>query len=142
MLTVRLAESEADVDTCLRLRWTVFVEEQGVPPSFEVDEHDASGAVHALALRNGVPCGTGRFVLARGVARIGRMAVIDDARGMGAGSALLRFLEEEARKRGARDFVLSAQVGARRFYERHGYVARGAEFEDAGIQHIEMTRPA
>lgn len=142
MLTVRLAESKGDLDTCLRLRWTVFVEEQGVPPSLEVDEHDASSAVHALAFWKGVPCGTGRFVLAQGVARIGRMAVVDDVRRKGAGAALLRFLEEEARKRGARQFLLWAQVGARRFYERHGYAARGPEFEEAGLRHIEMTRSA
>ncbi|HWE22707.1 MAG TPA: GNAT family N-acetyltransferase, partial [Myxococcales bacterium] len=84
MVQVRLAESEADRRTCLRLRWTVFVEEQNVPPSLEVDEHDASNAVHALALLDGVPAGAGRFVFVQsGVAQIGRMAVIDDARGKG-----------------------------------------------------------
>ena len=61
MIEVRLAEKEAERRTCLRLRWTVFVEEQSVQPSLEVDEHDSSGAVHALALLDGVPAGTGRL---------------------------------------------------------------------------------
>src|SRR6267143_2101820 len=101
MIEVRRAEKEADRRVCLRLRWTVFVEEQNVPASLEVDAHDSAGAVHALALLDGVPAGTGRFVFDRpGVARIGRMAVVGDARGKAIGTALLRFLEDEARKQG------------------------------------------
>ena len=143
MIQVRLAESEADRRTCLRLRWTVFVEEQNVPPSLEVDEHDAAGAVHALASLEGVLAGTGRFVLVEpGVAQIGRMAVVDDARGKGVGLALLRFLEEEARRRGAKRLTLNAQVSAREFYEKAGYQAAGAIFDDAGIPHVPMDRPA
>ena len=143
MIEVRLAEKEADRRACLRLRWTVFVEEQNVPPSLEVDEHDSAGAVHALALLDGVPAGAGRLVLVEpGVARIGRMAVVDDARGNGIGTALLRFLEDEARKRGAKLFTLNAQVSARRFYEKAGYQAVGAIFDDANIPHVRMDRTA
>src|SRR5690242_11726623 len=143
MVEVRLAEKEADRRTCLRLRWTVFVEEQNVPPSLEIDEHDATDAVHALALLDGVPCGAGRFVLVGpALARIGRMAVIDDARGRGVGRALLRFLEEEALRRGAKAFTLNAQVSARRFYEKAGYEAIGAVFDDADIPHVRMDRRA
>ncbi|HXN83118.1 MAG TPA: GNAT family N-acetyltransferase [Myxococcales bacterium] len=147
---VRLADAAADRETCLRLRWTVFVEEQGVPPSLEQDEHDAPGAaaVHALAEVESprgqpVPAGTGRFTWAApGVAKIQRMAVIDDARGQGVGAQLLRFLEDEARKRGARRFTLDAQVAARGFYERAGYRASGGFFHDAGIPHVAMNREA
>jgi predicted GNAT family N-acyltransferase len=143
MVEVRLAESEADRRTCLRLRWTVFVEEQNVPPSLEVDEHDAADAVHALALLDRVPAGTGRFVLVEpGVAQIGRMAVVDDARGKGVGIALLRFLEAQARSRGAKQLTLNGQVSARRFYEKAGYQANGGIFDDAGIPHVRMDRPA
>ena len=141
MVEVRLAETDADRRACLRLRWTVFVEEQNVPPSLEVDEHDASAAVHALALLRGVPAGAGRFVFVEpGLARIGRMAVVDDVRGRGVGAALLRFLEAEALERGARRFTLNAQVSARGFYEKAGYRAVGEIFDDAGIPHVRMDR--
>lgn len=143
MIQVRPAESAKDIDTCLRLRWTVFVEEQNVPPSQEVDAHDRADAVHALAALDGVPCGTGRFVfVAPGVAKIQRMAVIDDVRKRGVGRALLRFLEAEARRRGASQLILWAQTQARAFYEKEGYAARGGEFDDAGIPHVEMHKPA
>jgi predicted GNAT family N-acyltransferase len=142
MVNVRLAESEQDRKLCLSLRWTVFVEEQGVAPSMEVDEHDRKDAVHALALWNGVPAGTGRIVLEDpATAKIGRMAVIDDVRGRGVGRALLAFLEEQARARGAKKLVLWAQVQARPFYEKAGYRTVSEEpFDDAGIAHVAMEK--
>ena len=142
MTDVRLAQTPKDVQTCLRLRWTVFVEEQGVRPSDELDEHDHKGAVHALAVLDGVPCGAGRFVFTEpGVAKIQRMAVIDDVRGRGVGKALLAFLEAEARQRGASRLTLWAQVRARPFYEKAGYVPVGDEFDDGtGIPHQRMDK--
>ena len=143
MIEVRLATTPADVERCLRLRWTVFVEEQGVRPSDELDAHDRTDAVHALAALDGVPCGAGRFVFVEpGMAKIQRMAVVDDVRGRGVGRALLEFLEDEARRRGATAFTLGAQVHARAFYEKAGYRAHGPEFDDAGIAHVAMSKPA
>jgi predicted GNAT family N-acyltransferase len=143
MIEVRLALTAEAIETCLRLRWTVYVEEQGVRPSEEVDEHDRTDAVHALALVDGVPSGTGRFIFEEpGRAKIQRMAVIDDVRGRGIGRALLDFLEAEARTRGARTFTLGAQVRARPFYEKAGYTAVGEVFDDARIPHVRMDKQA
>jgi predicted GNAT family N-acyltransferase len=36
--------------------------------------------------------------------------------------------------------MLNAQVGAIAFYERHGFVAYGDAFDDAGIAHRAMAR--
>jgi predicted GNAT family N-acyltransferase len=143
MIEVRLAQSAKELEQCLRLRWTVFVEEQGVRPSLELDGLD-SQAVHALALLDGIPCGAGRCVfVAPGVAKIERMAVIDDVRGQGVGTALLRFLEDDARRRGATRLTLSAQVPAVAFYEKAGYSACGAPFDDGtSILHVSMEKSA
>jgi len=143
MIGVRVARTPEEVQQCLRVRWTVFVEEQGVRPSDEQDAHDQDDAVHALATLDGVPCGAGRLTFtAPSVAKIERMAVVDDARGKGVGAAMLRFLEAEARRRGAKRLTLNAQVSARRFYEKAGYRAAGAVFDDAGIPHVRMERQA
>ena len=144
MVNVRLAESTRDREICLSLRWTVFVEEQGVPPSMEVDEHDRSDAVHALATWNGVPAGTGRFVPeGKGAAKIGRMAVVDDVRGHGIGHALLAFLEERAKATREGKLGLWSRVSARPFYEKAGYrVVSEKPFDDAGIPHVAMEKQA
>ena len=147
MIEVRLAQTARDVEQCLRLRWTVFVEEQGVRPSDELDAHDKT-AVHALAVMDGVPCGAGRLIFtAPGVARIQRMAVIDDVRGKGVGKALLYFLEEQARNKGAKKLTLNAQVAAKPFYEKAGYTASGGVHggvhdDGTGILHQEMQKSA
>ena len=144
MIEVRVAQARRDIEQCLRLRWTVFVEEQGVRPSDELDAHDSGDAVHVLASLAGVPCGAGRLIFtAPGVAKIERMAVIDDVRGRGVGRALLAFIEEEARRRGATKLTLYAQVRARSFYDKAGYLAVSREFDDGtGIPHLRMEKNA
>ena len=117
------------------LRFAVFVEEQKVPVEIELDSFDAL-SVHAVAFdANGDAIGTGRL-LPDG--HIGRMAVAQAARGNGVGSALLRSLMDEARRRGHAQTVLSAQTHATEFYRKHGYSAYGDAYDDAGIPHVDM----
>ena len=118
-----------------KIRIEVFVEEQGVPAELEFDQMDPV-SVHALAAQAaGEALGTGRL-LPDG--RIGRMAVVQQARGTGVGSALLLALMQAARQRGHREVELFAQVAAQPFYRRFGFVAFGSQFDDAGIAHIAM----
>jgi YbgC/YbaW family acyl-CoA thioester hydrolase len=124
------------------VRTEVFIEEQAIPIEMEWDEGDAN-CVHALALnRFGVPLATGRLLpQERGVARIGRMAVVKTLRGSGVGRAVLDALMRVAKARGDTEVRLHAQTSARAFYARAGFTPLGSEFEEAGIPHIEMTRP-
>ncbi len=119
-----------------RIRTIVFVQEQGVPVEIEMDDKDAAG-VHALAYVAGRAVGTGRL-LPDG--HIGRMAVLQESRAHGVGGAILASLVQEARRRGMKEVVLSAQTHALGFYRRHGFRAVGAIFEEAGIPHQEMRR--
>lgn len=126
------------------LRRQVFIEEQGIDPALEWDECDAV-ALHAVAQnRLGQVIAAGRLLPAvDGRARIGRMAVDRGLRGGGGGSfgaAVLRELEAAAHARGDAEIALHAQRSAERFYARAGYVPVGAEFEEAGIAHIEMRK--
>ena len=118
------------------IRFTVFVEEQGVPRDIELDELDAR-SVHAVAFHDGTAVGTGRL-LPDG--HIGRMAVLKAWRGRGAGSRILDKLLAQARARGERAVALSAQVHAVRFYRAHGFVEEGGEYLDAGIRHQAMRK--
>ena len=123
------------------VRAEVFVQEQGIPMEMEWDELDAT-AVHAV-LRNGLGAAvaTGRLLVhAPGVARVGRMAVSRVLRGTGMGQQVLRALVQEAQRRGDTQVILHAQRSAEGFYARAGFVPRGAEFEEAGIPHIEMVK--
>ena len=73
---------------------------------------------------------------------IGRVAVLARWRRRGVGSALLLRLVDEARGRGDARVMLNAQVAAMPFYARHGFVASGDVFDEAGIAHRVMERAA
>ena len=136
MLNIELADWNEAKKEAQRIRLAVFVEEQGVPAELEMDENDAH-CVHALAYVDGRAIGTGRL-LPDG--HIGRMAVLKEWRGHGAGKALLRALIEAARRRGDKEVQLSAQVHALGFYGAEGFEPEGDEYEEAGIAHQAMRR--
>ena len=136
-ICIELGEWNALRALATPIRFTVFVEEQKVPPEIELDEWDAR-SLHAIARDAGaVAVGTGRL-LPDG--HIGRMAVLASARGLGVGIALLRSLMDAARQRGMHDVVLSAQTHAVPFYLREGFAVSGEEYMDAGIPHVDMKR--
>jgi predicted GNAT family N-acyltransferase len=118
------------------IRFTVFVEEQGVPREIELDDLDGD-CLHAVAFVNEQAVGTGRL-LPDG--HIGRMAVLMAWRGRGIGGLILAKLAERARQRGDREIVLSAQVHAVAFYRAHGFVEEGGEYLEAGIRHQTMRK--
>ena len=128
-----------DLDAVLAIRRVVFIEEQGVSVEDEVDGKDPT-AIHLLASDNGQPLGTARLLLSDGIGKIGRVAVLKEARGRGLGRDLVRFAVEELRRRGARQATLGAQTHALGFYEALGFTAVGSEFLDAGIPHRKMVR--
>lgn len=142
-------------EEALALRYEVFCDEQGVPREIERDAED--DLAHHVVVRDaaGRVCATGRAVRMRpdeaqvalsavaragDVARIGRMAVRRDARGTGAGTIVLGALEQAARAAGLEEALLHAQRHAVPFYRRHGYAEVGAPYDEAGIEHVTMTK--
>ena len=151
MTTVRLARAE-DMVAVYAVRHEVFVIGQDVPPELERDELDA-GADHAVGLRDDQVVATGRLVDGRidedglllvgsrgTVATIGRMAVVEAARGTGLGRALLDLLVVQATQRGLPEVELHAQLHAQPFYARAGFEPFGDVYLEAGIEHVGMRR--
>jgi len=134
-----IATTGAGRDDAFRVRIAVFVEEQGIPRSEELDEADAS-ATHCVAYADGVPVAAGRLVEGDRYAKVGRMAVLRAYRGRGYGAAVLRALEREAWARGLREVRLSAQLHAAGFYARAGYVREGDVYDEVGIPHVAMRK--
>jgi predicted GNAT family N-acyltransferase len=116
------------------VRFTVFVEEQGVPRDIELDEYDPV-SVHAVVFEDEMPIATGRL-LPDG--HIGRMAVLKNWRNRGIGGLMLTRLLERAKERGEPEVALSAQIHAVPFYRAHGFVEEGSEYLEAGIRHQAM----
>lgn len=137
--SIRLTHStwQAEQPALTAVRRAVFVVEQGVPESLELDEHDA-GSHHVLVCdRVGNPIGAGRI---KTDGQIGRMAVLKAWRGQGVGRTILTALLEQAQRQGHARVFLHAQAGAVGFYEQCGFVVCGEPFKAAGIQHRRMEK--
>ncbi|MGM0833012.1 MAG: GNAT family N-acetyltransferase [Pseudomonadota bacterium] len=122
-------------DEASEIRRVVFIEEQCVPQEEEWDGRDEE-CRHFIAYLEGQPVGTARL-LPDG--HIGRVAVVDGARGAGIGYQLMEAAIQAAQEAGHHHVALSAQLHALAFYQRLGFIAHGDIFMDAGIPHREMS---
>lgn len=137
-IEIALVDPESlDFESIRRIRREVFVEEQGVSPANEFDDTDRV-ATHFLAWRGGKAVGTARLYGEAGVGRIGRVAVLASQRGRGVGEALMVCALDEAARMGYSEIVLHAQLRVRVFYERLGFQAEGALYEEENIPHVTM----
>ncbi|MDF1813281.1 MAG: GNAT family N-acetyltransferase [Verrucomicrobiales bacterium] len=136
---VKIVEALWDThrQSLLAVRTKVFVEEQNVPASMEVDEYDEV-SIHVLALDpDDNPIGTARLLPA---GKIGRVAVLKEWRKSGVGRAMMIRLIEIAKQRGDTELILHAQTWTIPFYRSLGFTAEGDEFDEAGIPHRKMRR--
>lgn len=123
----------------LAIRLEVFVNEQGVPESLEVDADEAKATyltgydeqLHAQATLRLLPENDGWHVQ--------RVAVRSAARGQGFGRDIMQ-AAIDAGRHANRDFlILGAQTHACGFYEKLGFTPTSRPaFEEAGIPHREM----
>lgn len=135
------AQTDADVERALAIREKVFVGEQKVPIELEHDQHDWT-ALHFLAGESSGVVGTARLVKdypEAGQGKVGRVAVLPEARGSGWGRRLMWAMQAAAREHGLRELVLDSQLDAVPFYQGLGYTEQGEVFEEAGILHRRMT---
>lgn len=123
------------------IRCIVFQVEQGVAPELEFDGLDES-AIHLLAYLDNEPVGTARIrQLEPQTAKIERLAVLSDVRGLGIGTKLMETaLELISRNSDNEQVVVNAQEYIKSLYEKLGFQAVDQPFDEAGIRHIKMIK--
>jgi ElaA protein len=126
-----------------RLRQQVFVVEQDCPYP-DLDGRDLEDATRHVVLLDGdgphaSVVGTLRVLDDGDWARIGRVVVSASARGRGLAA---RLMDEAMAMCGDREVRLDAQTGLTRFYEGYGFAVTGPEFDEDGVMHVPMSRPA
>lgn len=125
----------------VRIRNQVFVKEQGVPITREIDQNEAHCIHFVLYSDQNLPCGTVRLLpLENGKMKLQRMAILADYRHQGLGQILVAEAEAFAKSQGYNTIFLGAQATAENFYKKLGFTAYGEPFEDAGIAHIAMKK--
>lgn len=133
-IIVLTASWDEDQEELIQLRTRVFVEEQKVPASLEMDGRDAESA-HVKALIDDVIIGTGRL-LPNGF--IGRMCVLREHRNRGIGNMMLKNLVQQAADSGHQKVSLNSQSYVIPFYQKFGFATDSEEFIEAGILHRRM----
>jgi predicted GNAT family N-acyltransferase len=123
----------------MALRYEVFCVEQGVPSTEERDGRDHD-ALHLIAMEGEKLIGTCRLVFVGNTVQFSRLAVDPRYRRFGVATALLRVADQETLAGGANRLVLHAQTYARSLYDAAGYLTRGREFTEAGIEHVAMEK--
>jgi predicted GNAT family N-acyltransferase len=141
---MRLIEpkTKADFDRYYDLRWRILRMPWGEPLGSERDGLDGS-SIHLMACDDDDRLlGVCRLHFnSPGEAQIRFMAVDEDCRNAGAGSALLAWVESKARQQGAERIVLNARESAVPFYLKRGYAVAGeGETLFGVIRHFRMGK--
>ncbi len=126
-----------EVHALARLRQDVFVVEQECPYP-DLDGRDVEpGTRHVLLSQDAALLGCARVLDDGAVWRIGRVALVRDARGQGLADVLMRTALAVT---GGREVVLDAQAPLAGWYASHGFEVTGPEFLEDGIPHLPMRR--
>lgn len=136
-MKVLIVKKPQDKEICFNLREIVFVKEQNVPIEIEIDEFDDI-AVHFLVINDSKPIGTGRIIGENNTGSIGRVAVLKEARGIGAGAFLMKEMISYCKIQDYDKIVLGAQEHAIGFYEKLGFKICSDQYMDANIPHYKM----
>lgn len=125
----------------LAIRKKVFIDEQFVDESLEIDELE-SKTTHIVGYYEGTPCCTARLYLKdSNHLKIQRVAVLKEYRNRGIGRDLLEEIEKLAKHTFSVHYlVLDSQDHAIPFYEKSGYTVTGEGFLDADIPHHHMQK--
>lgn len=141
-LFIKKVRTSADFIASLEIRRHVFVEEQGIAFSDEIDGSDSPDHVYYLAYLHGRPVASARLIIeSESLVRLGRLAVLKDARRQGVGRALVHYIEKTfSQKHAPVTFRLDAQLTAAGFYEKCGYRRVGPDFIEVEISHCPMEK--
>ena len=124
----------------LDIRKEVFVEEQQVPVSIEIDDLEDK-TLHLVGYEEDIPVATARiYPMENGKYKVQRVAIRKAVREKKYGSILMHEIERHVRELGGKRLFLGAQNHAIGFYEKAGYNICGEEYEEAGILHHDMDK--
>lgn len=137
-IKITRATSPEDIQQCMDIRITVFVEGQHVPIHLEVDGQDEDCQHYLLSIDEN-PAGTARVRFMDDYAKIERVAVLDTYKNKGFGKAIMQAILSDLKDNKVISMIkLSSQTYAIPFYEKLGFVICSEEYMDAGIPHKDM----
>jgi predicted GNAT family N-acyltransferase len=119
-LKIQLVKTKEEYDDILEIRKQVFVREQNVPESIEIEYESVSS--HVICFLNGDPVGTGRWRKSDS--------------GLGIGKEIVNFILSQISSN--KTIYLHAQEAVVDFYKKLGFSVSGKQFFEANIPHSKM----
>ena len=124
-------------DDIIKIRTSVFIEEQGFKDEFDETDKTCSHIV----LYDGSKCvATCRYYQENGTYHIGRVAIIKEYREKHLGNKIMQIAEDYIKKDGGQTIEVSAQVRVSEFYRKLGYNKVGDIYFDEFCEHIRMVK--
>ncbi|MDC0480074.1 GNAT family N-acetyltransferase [bacterium] len=135
-IDIKIVETSEEAQWCLFIRRQVFIIGQNIPESIEMDDHKID-AIYYLATLAGKPVGTARYRKSSDGIKLERFAVLESARKLGVGSALVDFVLKDLKDE--KTIYLNAQESVITFYKKLGFNSVGNIFYEAEIPHQKMV---
>ena len=129
--------SKKEHQICLSIRRKVFIEEQGISESIEMDD-DRIDATNFIALLDDHFAGTARYQNTSHGIKLERFAVLRSYRNLGIGKALVKFMLNTLHRDD--EIYLHAQESVVEFYTPLGFKKIGERFFEADIPHWKMIK--
>lgn len=140
-IAVRKVTNDQDFQLAYQIRVKVFVEEQGIPESEELDDLDPK-CTHFIVLDGDQAVGTCRLVPStNNECNLGRLAVIASHRKRGLAKLLADAMEKEAIRLNYDTITIHAQTRSSGFYRKIGYKEMDKpRFLEVEIEHMHMYK--
>lgn len=136
--------TSAELYAILRLRNEVFVVEQNCV--FQDADNKDQQSMHLMGFVNNELAAYTRLLnvgVAYDKVSIGRVVTSPAYRNSGIGKALMaQSIEKCTALFGEQDIKIGAQLYLKKFYENFGFVQTSEVYDEDGIDHIEMIKPA
>jgi predicted GNAT family N-acyltransferase len=140
LFSIRKVHAREDIQKCLAIRKKVFVEGQQVPLAEELDGKDNESDHYLLTVNNEIAAGVARVRYLDVIAKVERVAILEEYQGHGLGSQLMQAIIADLKQNNKITIIkLSSQSYAIPFYEKLEFSVCGEEYLDAGILHKDMV---
>ncbi len=139
LLKTEILKKPDDLERCFKVRFDVFVDEQGFDVAIELDEFDDI-SFHILITKDDKAVATARYFKVDDYYIIGRVCVLKEYRKLKLGNQLLVGIENHLKTLNEHKLVLNSQYDAKDFYAKNGYKEIGDIFYEEGCKHIKMFK--
>lgn len=138
-LKIKIVQNDNERLKAMTIRTLVYIAEQNCPYDEEFDLNDHT-ATQILGTIGSEPILTARIRYFGNFAKLERLAVRKEYRGMGFGQKLLDFMISFCVTKGFNQIYLHAQKGKEGFYLKNNFKIKNNSFHFSGYDYTEMFR--